>query len=280
VNALLRHLAGALLGLLLLPGAVAAQPNFSRITLLSAVNGLGGGEAVLLGIQIEPQTGWKTYWRSAGESGLPPLFTFTVQDNADRPQILWPAPKRLTLQGQESYGYDGVVIFPLRVQPIDAATPLTLVIQADYAVCKDICVPEQAILKLTIPPGASRGTVDAASLQAALAKVPQPQHAQSPLRIIMAQFEPDGQGGMLRVTVEADFPFAAPDLFADGHPDLLFSSPAIRYGGDRRSATFDLTVTRLDPSQLVAGQSLTLTLVDGGEAVEKQVSVAQTSGTR
>lgn len=273
-------LIGVLSFFLFVPPVAMAQPVQSRITLLTGDAALGGGGRILLGIQIEPQAGWKTYWRTAGESGLPPTFEFRTYQNTNKPQILWPAPSRLSLQGQESYGYNGAVIFPFWAQPLDASKPLVLEIQADYAVCKDICVPEEALLTLTLPPGSSHAQADLARLQAALAKVPSLQNDTSPLRIKTVQLLPYPQGAVLRATIEADSALENPDLFAEGAPDLLFSPPLIIYAQDRRAATLDIVVQQLDTGSPVLGGIITLTLVDGDISIEKQVTVAQTPGTR
>lgn len=259
-------------------GAMAA-PGYSHIELLGASAGLGDGRPILLGIRIEPRQGWKTYWRSPGESGLPPVFTFHTHDNADQPQIKWPAPKRLYLQGLESYGYDGPVIFPFFVQPLDAAKSVKLEVQVDYAVCKDICVPEREVLHLSLPPGPANVTTDQDVLQAALARVPRQQDENSQPRISTAHALQNGAQTILRVTAEASQGFTSPDMFADGPADLLFAAPQTRFSSGKHQVIFSLDITNLDPARPVMGQTLTLTLVDGEIAVEKQVKLAEPART-
>lgn len=256
-----------------------AAPNYSHTELLGASAALGEGGPILLGVRIEPRHGWKTYWRSPGESGLPPVFTFRAHDNTDQPQIKWPAPKRLHLQGQESYGYDGPVIFLFYVQPHDATKPVKLEIQVDYAVCKDICVPEQVALHLILPPGLANATPDRDALQAALARVPRQQDKNSQPRIGAAYVQKNGAQTVLLVKAEASQGFNMPDLFADGPADLLFSAPQVSYLSGRQQAAFSLAVTQLDPAQPVIGQTITLTLTDGEIAVEKQVKLAEQERT-
>lgn len=264
----------------LAPDCGAAAPNYSRIELMQGATGLGDGSPLLLGIRIEPRPGWKTYWRAPGESGLPPVFTFLAHDNMAKPDIRWPAPKRLRLQGQESYGYDGPVIFPFYVQPQDAARPARLAIQVDYAVCLDICVPEQALLDVTLAPGASAASPRLAALQAALASVPRQQDENSPRRVIAAYVMQNGANPELRVEAEASQPFGPhADLFVDGVQDFIFSAPGISYSKDRRKASIRLGVLALDPSKALGGQTVVLTLTDGESAIEAQVKLAQQPGT-
>lgn len=228
-----------------------------------------------MGILIEPLPGWKTYWRAAGESGLPPVFAFRRHDNTALPQIIWPAPKRLHVQGLEAYGYDGPVIFPFTIQPRDATLPVRLEIHVDYAVCRDICVPEQAVLRLNVPPAAATATPHAQALLAAIARAPATQGGHSRVRILTAYVRQTGSQLVLSVEAEADNGFSAPDLFADGPAGLFFLAPRISYDDTKHKAAFDLGIKRLDPSTEILGQTITLTLVDGETAVETQVKLAE-----
>ncbi len=256
-----------------------AGPNFSRIELLSASTAIGNGGHLLLGVRIEPKPGWKTYWRAPGESGLPPTFNFTAHENSSLPQIEWPAPKRQMQAGLESYGYDGPVIFPFYVQPLDVAKPVRLEILVDYAVCLDICVPEQALLALTIASGAGSASQDRRALLAALGKVPRQQQDGGLHRITASGIIQEKQKFEYQVEAEADQGFETPDLFVDGAPDLMFSAPGISYSNGRRRAIFSLDVLALNPSRPIFGQTVTLTLVDGEFALEKQVKLAKRAGT-
>jgi len=61
----------------------------------SAVRLLAGsrsGAVLLGGIAFQLQPGWKTYWRSPGDSGVPPRFDFSKSENIEAVTVLWPAP--------------------------------------------------------------------------------------------------------------------------------------------------------------------------------------------
>src|SRR5829696_5295044 len=75
-------------------GATAwASGLHSRVRLLAG--GLHeGGPARLAGIAFELDAGFKTYWRSPGESGLPPVFDWAGSENLASAEVLWPAPTR------------------------------------------------------------------------------------------------------------------------------------------------------------------------------------------
>src|SRR2546428_12005477 len=63
----------------------------------SAVRLLAGshsGAVLLGGIAFQLQPGWKTYWRTPGDSGVPPRFCFSETENIEAGTALWPAPTK------------------------------------------------------------------------------------------------------------------------------------------------------------------------------------------
>ena len=85
----------------------------------SAVRLLAGsrsGAVLLGGIAFQLQPGWKTYWRTAGDSGVPPRFDFSKSDNVEAVTVLWPAPKKFDDgAGGTALGYKQQVVLPLRI---------------------------------------------------------------------------------------------------------------------------------------------------------------------
>ena len=47
------------------------ETDFARAELLSAVDATGDLDEIQLGLQVSLQPGWKIYWRSPGDAGLP-----------------------------------------------------------------------------------------------------------------------------------------------------------------------------------------------------------------
>src|ERR1700730_136375 len=85
----------------------------------SAVRLLAGSRsvAVLLGgIASHLQPGWHTYWRTPGDSGVPPRIDFGKSENIEAVTILWPAPIKFEDgAGGVSLGYQKQVVLPLRI---------------------------------------------------------------------------------------------------------------------------------------------------------------------
>ncbi len=82
-----------------------------------------------------------TYWRTPGDAGVPPAFSFQGSDNLAAAAVAYPAPARIDEQGLEAFGYRGSVTFPIAVTARDPAKPVRLRLTLDYAVCDNICLP-------------------------------------------------------------------------------------------------------------------------------------------
>ncbi|HEY1886529.1 MAG TPA: protein-disulfide reductase DsbD domain-containing protein, partial [Roseiarcus sp.] len=110
------------------------------------------GRGDLAGFEIALAPGAITYWRDPGDAGLPPTLDFSMSDNVASVEPEFPAPKRIKeADGGEAFGYDGGVVFPLRVKPRDPTKPATLKLNADFAVCEKVCLPAKAHLELKLP---------------------------------------------------------------------------------------------------------------------------------
>src|ERR1700710_278082 len=85
----------------------------------SAVRLLAGsrsGAVLMGGVAFALQPGWKTYWRTPGDSGVPPRFDFSKSDNIEAVTVLWPAPMQFDDgAGGFSLGYKNQTVLPLRI---------------------------------------------------------------------------------------------------------------------------------------------------------------------
>src|SRR5256885_4434391 len=64
----------------------------------SAIRLLAGsrsGAGLLGGIAIQLEPGWKTYWRTPGDSGVPPRFDFSKSDNVEAGSGFLPGPEEV-----------------------------------------------------------------------------------------------------------------------------------------------------------------------------------------
>jgi DsbC/DsbD-like thiol-disulfide interchange protein len=127
----------------------------NKARLLAGSVDAAGASRVFAGIDILMPPGWKTYWRVPGDAGgIPPEFDWTGSENLAEARVLYPAPHRLTDKSGDTIGYKDHVTFPVALTAKEAAKPILLKLKAAYGVCKDLCVPAEAELQLSVPAAA------------------------------------------------------------------------------------------------------------------------------
>lgn len=237
---------------------------------LRLIAGSAGKDMLTLraGIEMRIDAGWKTYWRYAGDSGLPPSFDFSGSDNVTSVTVLWPAPRRFADgAGGNSIGYTGAVIFPLQVVAKDSGTPVTLRLKADYGVCENICIPATGKAQLRL---GGRQSAEESALAAAETRVPKKATLgdSGPLAIRAARR--DASGVRQRVIVDVAAPDGADiDLFAEG-PTSQWSLPLPQplESGPGKTRRFAFDVDGVPAGSTIVGAPIKLTLVAGKEAIE------------
>ncbi|MGB3409346.1 MAG: protein-disulfide reductase DsbD domain-containing protein, partial [Jannaschia sp.] len=224
--------------------------------LVSAADGVGQGTTRLqAGLQLTMTEGWKTYWRSPGEVGLPPELSWEGSENIADVTLAYPAPTRFTAFDIENFGYGGEVVFPLVLALTEAGKPARLDLTANLLVCAEVCVPETVSLTLDLPAGGAVDAAGAALLTDWVGRVPL-SGDEVGLRIERAHLGAEA----LTVSVRADAPFLSPDIFPELGAYGAFGKPDIRLSEGGTLLWARLPV--LSPGE----GTLDLTLVDGGLA--------------
>jgi thiol:disulfide interchange protein len=135
------------------PGAVVITPQVRAELVAHAPEGVGVGKPMWLGLKIEHQPHWHTYWKNPGDSGLPTVLAWTLPDGAAAGDVEWPTPKKLPIGPLLNYGYEGTLLLPV-VLTLPAAInteALDVKLHAEWLVCKDVCIPESGDFVLRLP---------------------------------------------------------------------------------------------------------------------------------
>src|SRR5947207_6991976 len=115
------------------------------------VAGSRSGAVLMGGVAFQLQPGWKTYWRTPGDSGVPPRFDFSKSENVEAVTVLWPAPLKFDDgAGGHSLGYRNTVVLPLRIVLKRADKPVTLRADISYAARATLCIPGEARAELAV----------------------------------------------------------------------------------------------------------------------------------
>lgn len=249
----------------------------ASLRLLSAVTGSGGQAIVPLGLQFQLQPGWKTYWRSPGDAGLPVTVNWTGSTNLAGADFAWPVPMRFTLFGLDTFGYEGEVVFPIRARPADPTKPLGLRLKVDYLVCAKVCIPRSASLALDLPASQPLPSDFAQLIDRFAAEVPGDGAAHG-LTLRSASAAGDADTPMLRVSVDSLMPLKAPDLIVEGPSGLYFPRPRVTITSAGHHGLLEIAVKRLSGGPPLAGANLTITVTDGDRGLEAHVVPAAESG--
>jgi DsbC/DsbD-like thiol-disulfide interchange protein len=265
--------AATLLGLALAIEARAQDASPWRQDGHSAVRLLAGsrsGAVLLGGIAIQLQPGWKTYWRSPGDSGVPPRFDFSKSENIEAVTVLWPAPMKFDDgAGGHSLGYHKQVVLPLRIVTKNADRPVTLRADINYAVCEKLCIPVEASAELAFNNVAS--TQDGA-LFAALDTVPKPANVGDPNPLTIRDVKRDGKTAVVVDVVAPDAGDVS--LFVEGPtPDWALPVPKLLDYGPPGTKRFAFELDGLPPDAKPEGAALKLTLVGSDRSYEFNINL-------
>src|SRR6202045_5208182 len=197
------------------------RDGHSAIRLLA---GSRSGAVLLGGIAFQLEPGWKTYWRTPGDSGGPPRFDFSKSDNIEAVTVLWPAPMKFDDgAGGHSLGYQNQVVLPLRIVAKNADKPVTLRADINYAVCEKLCIPVEANAELAF---ASVASTEDGALYAALDTVPKPAGIGDPNPLTIRDVKRDGKSSVLVDVATSDAREVS--LFVEGPtPDWALPVPVL-----------------------------------------------------
>jgi len=101
------------------------------------------------GVEIRLKDGWHTYWRYPGDAGVPPKFDFGASQKSQSGRCCCGRRRSASWRRAAARsGFSSDVIFPVRVEPVDAKKPVLLRLKLDYAICEKLCVPAEATIEL------------------------------------------------------------------------------------------------------------------------------------
>ncbi len=145
------------LGLRSLPAStqsLAPVPNQRVQTqLVSEFSAIQPGEPFWVGLDMQIQEGWHTYWQNPGDSGAPTRIAWSLPPGFEAGEIHWPYPERFPVGPLVNFGYkDRVLLLTQITPPEEISDPeVSLQAEAHWLVCEEACIPESASLQLDLP---------------------------------------------------------------------------------------------------------------------------------
>ncbi|HHQ4684130.1 TPA: protein-disulfide reductase DsbD family protein, partial [Aeromonas veronii] len=203
-------------------------------------------------LDVELESGWKTYWHSPGEGGIAPqiLWDEPVGDF----QWRWPVPRHFEVAGLSTQGYQGDVTFPLNLN-YPAGQPLKGTLR--LSTCSNVCILTDFPFTLAVdgqaPAGFDFGWAKAIS------NLPQPLPADT-------RIELGYQHNQLQLRAERAEGWQSPALFIDALEGAEFGKPALEVEGNTLIARVPVSDGWQGDAPDLRGQSLGLLLTSGEQA--------------
>lgn len=211
-----------------IPSAPDGDPVTAR--LITTSNAIAPGGTVLVGVHLHQEPGWHTYWKNGGDAGLPTEIAWELPEGWSASEILWPTPHRYVEAGDlTTFGYsDDPVLFAEITAPAGATGEATLRARVDWLMCKELCIPGDAEVELTLQVGGEGAPVparDLALIAASRERLPSGADALDGLDVqvhLDLSAVPPGQSAQAALVVEGHdtasfewFPEYAEGLFVD-----------------------------------------------------------------
>ena len=244
-----------------------------RLRLVAAGETVGASPGMRLGLDFAMAGDWKIYWRSPGEAGYPPSIDWAGSENLAAAGIMWPVPKRFSLFGLQTFGYGKNIILPIRAKAKDPAKPVHLAAKVSYLTCAEICVPREATLSLTLPPGESVPSVHAHRIDRYRARVPG-KGAETGLDLRRITLANDGDVPVLEITAQAVPAFDKPDAIIEDAEGYRFGKPEVTLSQQNKQARLRLPAKAAPSAETrLRGQTVTLTVFDGQRGLEREITL-------
>ncbi|MCX5497449.1 protein-disulfide reductase DsbD family protein [Kaistia dalseonensis] len=238
--------------------------DHARMRLIASAPAPDGTVDAAIEIVLDP--GWKTYWRSPGDAGIPPRLDFAGSVNAPDPAVDFPAPERDDDGFAATNVYHNRVVLPVRFRGANPAEALNLVLKADLGVCEEVCVPVSMVANIDVPSG-EKDAEAADLIAAARAAVPGPGRPGS--------FEIDALKRVGGTDALPEFEVVATTgsgaegvLFVETPPDWYPAPPKATGSQDGRT-TYRFTVDRKSATTPIDDAQIALTLTEGGAATTR-----------
>ncbi len=243
----------AILAAFLPAPAALAEPDLVSVEIIEGWQTDEG--PTMVGLRIRVADGWKTYWRSPGDAGIPPRFDWSGSDNLAAVRIHWPRPEVFDQGGLRSIGYAGEVVLPVELFPRDPSQAVQARGDADLGVCREVCVPVRAAF--------GPGVADAPAIRTALSATPSRDIAEAACEVT-----PISDG--LQVTATLDVPPMGADemtVLEVADSAVWVSEAVMERNGHRVVARADLVPPEAAPFSLDRSQ-LRITVLGASGAAE------------
>lgn len=243
------------------------------------------------GLEVRLEPGAKTYWRSPGDTGVPPTVDFAASEGLSDITLDFPAPVGYDDgAGGMAIGYRESLIFPIRYKIAKPPEPVAsggffsrkveqkppvrpkLALTIDFGVCvRNMCIPGQA--KADLPIGG--GTLESGlgdRLVAAQTRVPVRKKvgAEGPIGISSVQVRRQADGAEIEIGARLGPNAGSAGLFIEAKDTLIATQQGAPIGG----AVVFRSKARSGPGDKLGEARITLATASGAIDVTVDLDAA------
>jgi len=148
---------------LVLPVLLAFAPGLSaqtglKIALVPESTAIVPGATFRVGLRLQPEPGWHTYWKQPGIVGVPTQIEWQLPPGFTAGELEYPGPEPVLMFHIKAQGYKREVLLQTQMTaPVDLqpGTEITLRGRATWMCCGNTCHPGSQVLDLKLPVAAT-----------------------------------------------------------------------------------------------------------------------------
>jgi thiol:disulfide interchange protein DsbD len=216
---------------------------------LADVTAINPGSSFNVGVMFDIKPGWHIYWTNPGDSGTPTSVKFELPAGFVVSDVRYPVPVRFEQPADVvGYGYTGSVLLTAQVRaprdlPKDA--PVRIGATARWLCCRDVCIPGNAKVDLTLPVAADdAGRTNPELFDQWLARVPVDAPAADALAEMKWSDDAKPADDYREVTLAVHWrqPVKDVELFPAADPSLDVRGAEVRTDGDHTTVSLKARV--------------------------------------
>lgn len=253
----------------------------TAVRLLADVQTIQPGSRFTVGVVMAMEAGWHTYWKNAGEAGLPTSIEWTLPEGITAGQIQWPLPEKHIEPGDIlTYGYaaENMLLVPMEAAPsLRPGSTVTLKGEVSWLECERVCVPGSAPVELKLAvTTATPESANTALFQSYRGRTPHQAGGDQPVTIersleksqIKFHLTP-GEGFQLAADAAT-----APDFFPESSNELTMGRTVVDASPQGATVSLPLSTTQPLSHATVVHGVVVYELAHGGkQGVEVEVPV-------
>ncbi len=139
--------------LTLLTAAKPVKDGHVGAELISEVKSVHPGKTFTVAVRLVMDEHWHTYWRNAGDAGMPTRIDWELPEGFEAGDIQWTMPEKIYFSDNAEYAYENEVLLMANIKtPEDInAKEVKLGANVNWLMCKEKCIPGSAEIALILP---------------------------------------------------------------------------------------------------------------------------------